>query len=241
VIDPLTIVTAYKAATTAIEMAKKGVALYKEIKATAGDVSGVIKDLREQFHKITDPTPEQKKQYHEEVKRVEQVAKTPAHEALGSIWDHLGTFVDQYDIMVKAYVASEISAKQVYKGDMSLARRALERLRLRHQLDSMLAEVREEMVYNTPTELGDLWTRFEKMWTQIVQEQNEAIAEEMRKAQVAQWQRERALEDLKAKAVWIGAIVFVLAWFSGLLILIRLTQAYKSTFLQPWWSCVLCL
>lgn len=239
-IDPLTIVAAYKAATTAIDMAKKGVALYKEIKSTAGDVSDVLKDLKEQFHKVTDPTPEQKKQYNEEVRRVQEVARTSPHEALSSIWDNLGTFVDQYDVMIKAYIASEVSAKQVYKGDMSLARRALERLRLKHQLDSMLAEVREEMVYNTPSELGDLWTRFENMWTQIVQEQNEAIAEEIRKAQVARWQRERAWEDLKAKAVWIGAIVFVLSWFSGLLILIRLTQAYKSIYPQPWWSCVLC-
>lgn len=239
-LDPLTIVTAYKAATTAIDMAKKGVALYKEIKATAGDVSGVLKDLREQYHKIVDPTPEQHKSYQEEVKRVQKIAETPAHEALNSIWDHLGTFVDQYDLMAKAYVSSEISAKSVYKGDMSLGRRALERLKLRHQLDTMLAEVREQMVYNAPPELGDLWTRFEAMWTQIVQEQNEALAEEMRKAQVAQWRREKEWEVLRAKAVWIGAVVFVLAWFSGLMILLRLSHTYRDIYQQPWWSCVLC-
>lgn len=237
--DPITIAAAFKAATTAIDLAKKGVALYKEIKSTSGDVSDVLKDLKEQYHKLVDPSPEQKRQYNEEVKRVQEIAKTPPQEALASIWDHLGTFVDQYDIMVKAYISSEVNAKQVYKGDMSLGRRALERLKVRHQLDSMLVEVREAMVYG-PSELGDLWTRFEKMWTQIVQEQNEAIAEEMRKAQVARWQRERTLADLKAKAVWIGAVVFVLAWYSGLLILIRLTQAYKSIYPQPWWSCVLC-
>ena len=222
-------------------MAKKGVKLYKEIKATAGDVNDVLKDLKSQFNKVVDPTPEQKKQYNEEVRRVQEVAKTSPQEALNSIWDHLAVFVDQYDVMAKAYIAGEVSAKQVYKGDMSLARRALERLRLRHQLDSMLAEVREEMVYNTPSELGDLWTRFENMWTQIVEEQNAALAEEIRKGQVVRWQRERAWEDLKAKAVWIGALVFVLAWFSGLMILLRLTQTYKSMFPQPWWSCVLCL
>lgn len=203
-------------------------------------MSDVIKDLKSQFNKVVNPTPEQKKQYNEEVKRVQEVAKTSPQEALNSIWDHLAVFVDQYDVMAKAYIAGEVSAKQVYKGDMSLARRALERLRLRHQLDSMLAEVREEMVYNTPSELGDLWTRFEKMWTQIVEEQNAALAEEIRKGQVVRWQRERAWEDLKAKAVWIGALVFVLAWFSGLMILLRLTQTYKSMFPQPWWSCVLC-
>lgn len=221
-------------------MAKKGVALYKEIKQTGGDVKDVLLDLKAQFGKLVSPTPEQKQQYVEEVKRVQQIATAAPQEVLNDIWDHLGVFVDQYDIMAKAYIASEVNAKEVYKGDKSLARRALERLKLRHQLDSMLAEMREEMVYNAPSELGDLWTRFEQMWQQIVAEQNVALAEEMRKAQVARWQREREWEEIKAKAVWIGALVFVLTWFSGLLVLIRLTHTYKSIFPQPWWSCLLC-
>ena len=221
-------------------MAKKGVALYKEIKQTGGDVKDVLLDLKAQFGKLVNPTPEQKKQYNEEVKRVQQIATASPQEVLNDIWDHLGTFVDQYDVMAKAYIASEVNAKEVYKGDKSLARRALERLKLRYQLDAMLAEMREEMVYNAPSELGDLWTRFEQMWQQIVAEQNAALAEEMRKAQVARWRREREWEEIKAKAVWIGALVFVLTWFSGLLVLIRLSHTYRSMFLQPWWSCLLC-
>lgn len=238
--DPVTIAAAYKAATTAIDLAKKGVELYKQIKSTSGDVSDVLKDLKAQFHKIVDPSPAQVRQYNEEVKRVQQVAAANPADVLGDVWDNLGKFVDQYDIMVKAYIASEVNAKQVYKGDMSLARRALERLKIRHQLDSMLAEVREQMVYNAPAELGDLWTRFEKMWSQIVTEQNQAIAEEMRKTQAAKWRRERTIEELKARAVWIGAVVFVLAWTVGLLILLRLSHTYRGLFLSPWWSCVLC-
>lgn len=238
--DPVTIAAAYKAATTAISLAKQGVALYKEIKQTGGEVGGVLKDLKEQFSKITNPSPEQKKQYNEEVKRVQQIATANPADVLNDVWDNLGQFIDQYDIMAKAYIASEVNAKQVYRGEMSIARRALERLKVRHQLDAMLSEVREQMVYNAPSELGDLWTQFEKMWKQIVQEQNAALAEEMRKAQVARWRRERNLEDLRAKAVWIGALVFVLAWFSGLMILLRVSLTYRGLYLLPSWSCVLC-
>lgn len=239
-LDPVTIAAAFKAATTAIDLAKKGVKLYKEIKATAGDVTDVLKDLREQFHKIASPTPEQKKQYNEEVKRVQEIANAHPAEVLNDVWDQLGTFVDKYDVMVKAYIASEVSAKTVYKGDMSLGRRALERLKLRHQLDTMLAEVREQMVYNSPPELGDLWTRFEKMWEQINAEQSAALAEEMRKAQVAECQREKTIEDLKAKAVWIGAVLFVVAWYLALMVRLRLTSTYHWHSSSPWWACVLC-
>jgi DNA polymerase III gamma/tau subunit len=111
VIDPITIAAAYKAATTAISMAKQGIALYKEIKQTGGEVSGILKDLKEQFHKITNPSPAQVKQYNEEVKRVQEVAKAAPADVLSSVWDNLGQFVDQYDVMVKAYIASEVNAK----------------------------------------------------------------------------------------------------------------------------------
>lgn len=123
--------------------------------------------------------------------------------------------------MAKAYAASEISSKEVYKGDKSLGRRALERLKIRFQLDSMLAEVREQMVYNAPPELGDLWTRFEKMWMQIVQEQDEAIAIEMRKAQTIKWQRKKALDEAKAQAMWVAAVVFMVLWAMGIMTLIK--------------------
>lgn len=238
--DPATLIAVYKAATTAIDMAKKGVALYKEIKETGGEVSDVLKDLKEQFHKIVHPTQAQVKQYNEEVQRVQTIAKSDPRDVLNDIWDHLGTFVDQYDALSKAYVQAEVSAKQVYKGDKSLGRRALERLKLRHQLDSMLAEVRQQMVWNTPQELGDLWTRFEKMWMQIVAEQDAALAEEMRQIQAAQRQRRKAIENLKAKMVWIGAVILVTLWYVALMISLRMTMTYRGRFSSPWWSCVLC-
>ena len=202
-------------------MAKKGVKLYKEIKATGGEVADVLKDLKEQFSKLVSPSNEQKKQYNEEVKRVQELATKKPEDVLNDVWDNLGTFVDQYDVMAKAYVASEVNAKEVYKGEMSLGRRALERLKVRYQLDSMLAEVREQMVYNAPPELGDLWTRFEKMWMQIVAEQDEAMAVEMRKAQVIKWQRKKALDEAKAQAMWVGAVIFIVLWAIGLMTLLK--------------------
>jgi len=227
VLDPVSIGLAIKAATTAIDMAKRGVALYKEIKSTAGDVSDVLKDLKAQYNKIVDPSPEQKKQYNEEVKRVQEIAKADPHQVLDDIWEHLGNFVDEYDKIVKAYIAEEASAKELYKGNESLARRALRRVKIRTQLDAMLAEVRHEMVWNTPSELGDVWTRFEAMWQTIVLEQNEALAIEVRKAQIAQWRRRKAINRAKALGVWIGAILFVTLWMWGVLILIRKSQTYQ--------------
>ena len=219
-LDPITIAAAYKACTTAIDLAKKGVDLYKQIKNTSGDVSDVLKDLKEQYHKIVDPSPEQKKQYNEEVKKVQEVAKAVPDDVLNDIWSNLGNFIDQYEALAKIYIQSEAEAKEVYRGDLSLGRRALERIRLESKLNEMLAQVREQMVYNTPPELGSVWARFEKAWTDIQNEQADALAVETRKIQAARWQRRKAINRLKSRLVWIGAVVFVVLWAVGLMWLI---------------------
>lgn len=226
-IDPITIAAAYKACTTAIDLAKKGVDLYKQIKSTSGDVSGVLKDLKEQYHKIVDPSPEQKKQYNEEVKKVQEIAKAAPDDVLSDIWSNLGTFIDQYEALVKIYVQSEAESKEVYRGDLSLGRRALERIRLESKLNEMLAQVREQMVYNTPPELGSVWSRFEKAWQDIQNEQADALAIETRKIQAARWQRRRAINRLKSRLVWIGAVVFVVLWAVGLMWLITQSAIQK--------------
>lgn len=219
-IDPITIAAAYKACTTAIDLAKKGVDLYKQIKNTSGDVSDVLKDLKEQYNKIVDPSPEQKKQYNEEVKKVQEVAKASPDDVLNDIWSNLGNFIDQYEALAKIYIQSEAESKEVYRGELSLGRRALERIRLESKLNEMLAQVREQMVYNTPPELGSVWARFEKAWTDIQNEQADALAVETRKIQAARWQRRKAINRLKSRLVWIGAVVFVIAWAVGLMWLI---------------------
>lgn len=218
-IDPASIALAYKACSTAIDLAKKGVELYKQIKSTSGDVSDVLKDLREQYNMIVSPSKEQTRQYQEEVKKVQSVAAAAAapDDVLNDIWNNLGNFIDQYEALAKIYIQSEAAAKEVYKGDLSLGRRALERIRLESKLNEMLAQVREQMVYNTPPELGSVWARFEKAWTDIQNEQADALAAETRKIQAAKWQRRRAINRLKSRLVWIGAVVFVVLWGMGLM------------------------
>jgi predicted PurR-regulated permease PerM len=229
VIDPVTIAAAYKACTVAIDLAKKGVDLYKQIKSTSGDVSDVLKDLKEQYHKIVDPSPEQKKQYNEEVKKVQEVAKAVPDDVLNDIWSNLGTFIDQYEALVKIYVQSEAAAKEVYKGDLSLGRRALERIRLESKLNDMLAQVREQMVYNTPPELGSVWSRFEKAWTDIQNEQADALAIETRKIQAARWQRRQQINRVKSQLVWIGAVVLTILWAIMLMALIVRSETMRTS------------
>jgi hypothetical protein len=222
------------AANTAIAAAKAGCKLYKDIKNAAGDVKEVLDDLKKQFAAKPNPSIEEKRQYNEEVQRVQKIAHTDPGEALSDIGEHLGKFMDAYDAIIKLFLKEEMEAKKVYKGDESIGRRALRRVLIRSRLDAMLADIREEMVYRAPAELKDIWSRFEAMWEQINREQAAARAEEMRKAQIAAWQRARTISKAKALATWIGVILFVQVWMWALMVMIRKSQTYQSLSSYVW-------
>lgn len=209
--DPLTLLAAANAAVAAV---KKGCELYKEIKGAAGEVKDVLDDLKAQYEKVTggNPTPAQKQQYHEEVQRVQQIAKSDPNDVYTEIGEQLGKLMDSYDALSKALLAEQVAGKKVYKGEESIGRRALRRIIITTRLDAMLAEIRETMVFRSPPELGSLWSKFEEMWQTIVAEQDQAHAEELKLIQMARWRRRRKIAELRAKATWISAVVFIVIW-----------------------------
>ena len=176
-----------------------------------------MKDLREQYNKIVDPTPAQKQQYHAEVERVQEIAKADPNDVYTDIGQQLGTLMDSYDAISKLFLKEQLEAKQVYRGEESVGRRALKRILITTRLDAMLAEIRETMVYRSPPELSGLWGKFEEMWARIVAEQEAAHAEELRLAQIAQWRRKKRIAEVRAKIVWVSAVIFVVAWAAGLM------------------------
>jgi hypothetical protein len=205
------------AANAAVAAVKAGCKLYKDIKGAAGDVSDVLKDLKEQYSKIVDPTPIQKAQYNAEVQRVQEIAKADPNDVYTEIGDQLGVLMDSYDALSKALLAEQVAGSKVYKGDESIGRRALRRIIITTRLDAMLAEIRETMVYRAPPELGALWSKFEEMWQRIVAEQEVAHAEELKLIQIARWRRRKRIAEIKSKVAWVSAVVFVVLWAVGLM------------------------
>lgn len=235
--DPLTLLAAANAAVAAV---KKGCQLYKDIKGAAGEVKDVLEDLKTQFGKIQNPTNAQKIQYNEEVAKVQEIGRADPNDVFIKIGNDLGVLMDEYDKIGKVFIQQEAEATQVYTGTDSVGKRALIRVIIRSRLDAMFAELRETMVYKAPAELGDLWSRYEKMWKQIVIEQDEAHKRETAKLQIEAARQRRLRRKRKEEAVWVGAILFVVVWFASLLVLLRTSQTYRGHYLSPWWSCVLC-
>lgn len=183
--DPLTL---FALANGAVSAVKAGCKLYKDIKGAAGEVKDVLKDLDNQFKKLhppdRPPTPEQKKQFIEEKNRVIELnkkANANEHTSIYSeIGDSLGKYYDNYYKCMAVFEEEEKRANsQIYKGDDSLGKRALQRVLMRKQLEQMSTELRELMVYQSPPELGSLYTDVEKMMKEMGKQQKTLVAQQM--------------------------------------------------------------
>jgi len=217
--DPLTL---FALANGAVSAVKAGCKLYKDIKSAAGDVQDVIKDLDDQFKKLhppeKPPTVEQKNQFIREKnevielnKKAEAGAYTGVYQEIG---EHLGNYYDNLHKCLAVFEEEERRSKtEVYHGDASLGKRALQRVLMRKQLEQMGVELRELMVYQCPPELGALYTEVEEMMEKLGKEQSVVIAKQMRIDQTNAAKRAKKLAEMKIKAGWAIGVLIVVAFF----------------------------
>lgn len=216
--DPLTL---FALANGAVSAVKAGCKLYKDIKSAAGDVKDVIKDLDEQFHnayaaKGKTPSIEAKNQFIQEKNRVIELNKKGGDTTniYTEIGEHLGTYYDNYYKCLAVFEEEERRGRnEVYTGEDSLGKRALQRVLMKKQLEAMATELRELMVYQSPPELGALWTDVEEMMKEMGKQQKVVIAKHMKEEALREKRRRAARAKAKRKCFNISAIVFVILFY----------------------------
>ena len=212
--DPLTL---FALANGAVQAVKKGCELYKEIAGVAGDVKGVLTDLEEQFnlrHKDKPPSIAEKNQYIEEKNRLIGLSKQQPDDIYTEIGESLGVYFENFAKCTAIFQEEEKrSQTEVYTGEASLGKRALQRVLMQSRLTAMQAELRELMVYNCPPELGDLYTRVEKMMEKMTKEQAVALERKLKAEKIAATKRRRRIEHIKCNA-WKYGIATTLMIYS---------------------------
>jgi hypothetical protein len=218
--DPITL---FALANGAVSAVKAGCKLYKDIKGAAGEVKEVLKDLDDQFHKLhpaeKPPTTAQRNAYIEEKNRVVALNKRAnADEHTGiyqEIGNHLGTYYDNFYKCIAIFEEEERRAKtEVYTGDDSIGKRALQRVLMKKQLQQMEVELRELMVYQSPKELGALYTDVEAMMKQMGKEQKILIAKQMQIQAVQDRRRAVRMKQLRDDFI-IGIFIIVIIFTMG--------------------------
>lgn len=227
--DPLTLLAMANGAVAAV---KKGCQLYKDIKSAAGDVSEVLKDIDKQFagRKVS---KEQAKKIAEKKAEVKAAATTDPNDVISNVGNQLGDFFDAFDKIEQLFYEEERAALEVYEGEESVSKRALQRVLIRSRLQLMEQEIKDLMIYQSPPELKDLWTRFELMREQIGREQKWAW-EELR----IQRQKEDAERRKLADFVWgiVGWLVAVGGVWVYVMLLLWAIVLHKEGSLSLWWA-----
>jgi hypothetical protein len=103
---------------------------------------------------------------------------------------------------------------EVYTGDDSLGKRALQRVLMKKQLEQMSVDLRELMVYQSPPELGALYTEVEEMMMKLGNQQKTLIDRQINIEHARSVQRAKQMAKLKNKLYVVGGIfVVLLLWF----------------------------
>lgn len=192
--------TALFAATTAFQLVKEGCALYKEVKGVAGNVKQIYDEINGQFAGKT-VSKEQAKKIEAEKARIQEVAKADPDQVIFKIGDELGNMFDAFDRLEALFWEQEREAKKVQAAGTSLKRLALQRILIRNKLLAMQVELREQMVYHSPPELGSLWSQFEEMREQIEEEQRVAREKQAREDAALLREREAMMAEVRLKSM----------------------------------------
>jgi hypothetical protein len=209
--DPITLFALANGAVAAI---KAGCKLYKDVKSAAGDIKDVLKDLDHQFHsayaaKGKTPPSAAVKQFNEEKARVKELNKKDTGDIYFELGQHLGAFFDNRAKCIAVFEEEEKRSYQLYTGDASLGNRALQRVLMKKKLEQMEVELREVMVYQSPPELGALWTEVLQTSKVLQVRQAAALKIQVQKNYQEQLKHKKFLRKVETFTWWFGGFMCI--------------------------------
>ena len=229
--DPFTLLMA---AQTAVGFIKQGCALLHEgrmelegAKKTAEQVIGDVKAIKgifDWFVGLFKRTESVKPTEEKPVAKAKAKATTKQQQSyeelelklIKDIGENLGVLFDTQQQINNHYLELEEASKTNYDPTQNTSKKAIERALIELQLEKLMEQVREAMVY-APAELKDLYGRFLKMHAKIEQEQAWARSELIRRNRLARWRREqdeiRTIETISG----VIAVMFISMFFGWLM------------------------
>jgi len=111
----------------------------------------------------------------------------------------------------------EEKSKTVYDPDQNHMEAALKRVMAQQQMADLEVQIRECMVYQSPPEMGALYSSVHEMRETIQEEQEQARLAQEAKERYKEWQRQEAKRNFRAKSAYlVGTMIFIVylwLWF----------------------------
>ena len=197
---------------------RKGCELYKDVKGTISAAQKTAKEVTAIAEEVGGFFGFFKKKKKPTDKPVE--APKPK-KAEPEIWDenkvvadlaaNLGQFFKIQQQLADHIREEEEKSKNVYDPDQNIMESALNRELAKTQFEKLSKEIREIMVYQSPKELGNLYTRVNQMRVQIIEEQEQARLAQEKRIREAEWKRRKMISAIQDKAIYgVACLVFLL-------------------------------
>jgi len=231
--DPISLLMAAQATVSAI---KRGCELLSEGKAEIGKLKKTVEqgvgDAKAIFGEITGlwgwvkglfgdkQTPVAKP-----VKAVETVvAKKEEKQADLSYEEYQTRAIHQVCEQLKTFFEIRRSLQEhcreleeISKSTEKIEDSAIDRVQIEMQLEAMTVQIREAMVY-APQELRDIYSRFLKMYEQILEEQEFARQVKRKQERDNKWQRYLLRNHRIDRAVLAATVMVAMLWMWGMML-----------------------
>ena len=200
--------------------AKEAQGIWAELQSLWGIVAGIFrgsKPTQKEVQRVSiAATPE--------IKRVEKKADRKSREpelsyeefqahAIHDICEKLKAFFE-----IKRQLAEHCrQLEEESKTTTDIEGAALDRIQIEMQMEQMTVQIREAMIY-TPKEIGlqSIYTRFLKMYEQILEEREFDRQLKAKQARDEKWRQEYRSGLLKAKLGYLVVILIAALWMTGL-------------------------
>jgi len=222
------------AAQTAVGFIKQGCALLHEgrmelegAKKTAEQVIGDVKAIKgifDWFIGLFISKPAKSAEAPKPVAKAKAKATTKQQQSyeelelklISEIGDNIGVLFDTQQQITNHYLELEETSKTNYDPTQNTSKKAIERVLIELQIEQLMQDVREAMVY-APPQLKDLYSRFLVMHKKIEQEQAWARSETIRRNRLARWQKEQ--DEIRTIETITGviAVMFISMFFGWLM------------------------
>ena len=190
-----------------------------EVKKTVDEIVSDAKQVRSFWQKLfgTDPAPSKPV-----AKKKEAYVAVDETQVMADIVTQL-TKLFRLEEQLAAHIREEEEkSRNVYDPDANLMEAALQRVMAQQQMAELIVTVRETMVYQSPPEMGALYSKVFEMREVIQGEQEQARLKQEKQQRYKQWQRQEAKRNFQAKSAYlVVTAIFLLYLWLWLLLLSR--------------------
>lgn len=192
-----------------------------EVKKTVDEIVSDAKQVRSFWQKLfgTDPEPATSKPV---AKKTEKFVAVDETQVMADIVSQLTKLFRLEEQLATHIREEEEKSRNVYDPDANLMESALQRVMAQQQMAELIVTVRETMVYQSPPEMGALYSKVFEMREIIGQEQEQARLKQEAQQRYKQWQRREKQRSFQAKSAYlIATTIFLLYLWAWLLLLNR--------------------